>query len=208
MKQLLIFIFGLGLFCFSCKTPVKVHKTVSDDFSEYYYHVSHLKADSLVMTANGIIVPNYQKDLLFLDGYKIPTCSARDMNGNIVNIDYKSKLTLLNFWFIACYPCVEELPFLNMLQQKYSDKLQVISLCTDSEFEIAKFLGKHHLEYVVIPNAKDIIENRFRMFWGYPKSILVDQDGKVLGMTRNFLGQNDMNFQKIDNLINNYHSKL
>lgn len=206
MKQTLIFIFGLGLFCFSSNTSLKAQQSVPDDYSEYYYHISHLIKDTVISTPGKLTMPDYMKNLDFLDGYKIPTFSAKDMNGNIQNVDYKSKLTLLNFWNIDCSPCVEEMRYLNVLQQRYSEKLQVISLCLDSEADIAKFLEKHHLEFIVIPAALDIVENRFKMQWGYPKSILVGQDGNVLGMIRGILGTDDLNFNKIDRLILNYHS--
>lgn len=186
---------------FSCKSQIKSQANTQEDFSEYYYRISHLSMDSMVWTANNILAPKYLKDLDFLDGHKIPTFSAKDINGKVQNVDYKDKLTLLSFWFISCPPCVEEIPFLNTLRETYKGKLEVISICRDREPEIFEFILKHPINYTIIPNARDVIENRFRMTWGYPKNILVGPDGRVLGMTRGFRGTDDQNYQKIEQLI-------
>lgn len=160
--------------------------------------------DSMVWTANNSLAPKYLRDLDFLDGYRIPTFLARNISGKVQHVDYKDKLTLLNFWFIACPPCVEEIPFLNTMQETYKGKLDIISICRDAEPEIYEFILKHPINYTIIPNAQDIIENRFRMRWGYPKNILVGPDGRVLAMTRGFRGTDDMNYQKIEQLILNH----
>jgi thiol-disulfide isomerase/thioredoxin len=189
---------------FSCKAPVKSLVSTHEDFSEYYYRISHLPIDSMVWSANNILAPKYLRDLDFLDGYRIPTFLARDISGKVQHVDYKDKLTLLNFWFIACPPCVEEIPFLNTMQETYKGKLDIISICRDAEPEIFEFIMKHPMSYVIIPNARDIIENRFKMDWGYPKNILVGPDGRVLAMTRGFREANPTNYQKIEHLILKY----
>lgn len=72
--------FVLLLLELSCKSAVKAQPNIQEDFSEYYYRISHLPMDSMVWTANNLLVPKYLRDLDFLDGYKIPTFSARDIN--------------------------------------------------------------------------------------------------------------------------------
>jgi len=158
----------------------------------------------MALTTNNLQVPKWLKDLDFLDGYKIPIFSAIDIYGKRHNVDFKGKLTLLNFWFIACSPCVEEIPYLNFLQEKYEGKVEVISLCLDSKGDIFEFILKHPIDYVIISDARDIIENTYKMKWGYPKTIVVAPDGKVLGMTNGFSGTDDVNYQKIEQLLLKY----
>ncbi len=180
---------------------------LQEDFSEYYYRISHLPADSSTVATNSLLVPAYFRDLDFIDGYKIPTFSARELSGNHRNINYEGKITLLNFWFISCPPCIGEIPFLNELQNKYSDNLEVISLGRDTKSDIIEFNKKHPMDYTVIPEATNIIDKIFRMRWGYPKNILVGPDGKVLAMTKGFQSTEDVNYQKLENLINRHISK-
>ncbi|MBK7476197.1 MAG: TlpA family protein disulfide reductase [Haliscomenobacter sp.] len=205
MKYINYISFFLFLFLeFSFYVRVKSQSSTSEDFSEYYYRISHLSLDSMVLTSNNILAAKWQRDLDFLDGYLIPTFSATDIHGKIQNITYNGNLTLLNFWFIACPPCIEEIPFLNKMQDTYKEELEVISICRDAEPEIIEFMMDHPISYTVIPDARKIIEHTFRMSWGYPKNILIGPDGKVLAMTRGFLGVDDPNYKKIEHLILKY----
>jgi len=187
------------LFC--CKFSIISQTIIPDDFSEYYHRVANLPTDSMVKTANGVLVPKYLMDLDFLDGYKIPTFQAKELGGKDLNVNYNDRLTLLNFWFIACTPCVEEIPFLNELQNKNLGKLNIVSICRDPEPYILNFMEKHPINYTIVPDAANLIDNHFKMKWGYPKNILINSDGKVLAMTRGFKGTEDINYQKIEKLI-------
>jgi thiol-disulfide isomerase/thioredoxin len=182
-----------------CSRKSKVN--FQEDFFEYHYRTSHLPIDSSETNDNSLIIPKYLKDLDFLNGYKIPIFSAEAMDGEIQDITYKGKFTILNFWFISCPPCVTEIPFLNLLQIKYSDNLQIISLCRDAKPDIIEFMMRNPINYTVIPEASDLIDNGFRMKWGYPKNILVGSDGKVLTMTRGFHSTEDENYKNIEDLL-------
>ena len=174
---------------------------LEEDYIEYYNHINNLRVDSIVYTSNGIPVANWLKQLEFLDGYRVPDFSGLDIDGNLIEANYSDELTLLNFWFTNCPPCVEEIPYLNLLESKYRNKLKIISLCRDSEPVIQDFVKKYPINYVVIPDAQEIIDHTFQMKWGYPKSILIGLDGRVIAMTRGFLGIEDKNYQKIDKRI-------
>ena len=187
------------LFCY--KSSIISQTIIPDDFSEYYHRIANLPKDSMVKTANGVLVPKYLMDLDFLDGYRMPTFQANDLGGKDLNVNYNDGLTLLNFWFIACTPCVEEIPFLNELQKKYLAKLNIVSICRDPEPYILNFMENHPINYTIVPNAENLIDNHFKMTWGYPKNILINSDGKVLAMTRGFKGTEDVNYQKIEKLI-------
>ena len=46
---------------------------------------------------------------------------------NFLNSKEKNKLdkdkpTFVNFWFMSCSPCIEEMPALNELKEKYKDR--------------------------------------------------------------------------------------
>jgi thiol-disulfide isomerase/thioredoxin len=69
----------------------------------------------------------------------VDTADTRD---ELVNVDYNElqrvldsyrgeKAVLFNIWATWCGPCVEELPYIKKLQEKYPDKLQVVLLSAD-----------------------------------------------------------------------------
>jgi len=54
--------------------------------------------------------------------------------GNCTPEDFKGKITVLNFWYAACLPCVAEIPALNALKAQYEgdERVQFISFFADS----------------------------------------------------------------------------
>ena len=70
----------------------------------------------------------------FKAGDKAPDFSTVDLAGNTVTLSsYNgSKVVLLNFWGLRCGACIEEMPHLNALYNKYKDKgLAVLGVDTD-----------------------------------------------------------------------------
>lgn len=64
-----------------------------------------------------------------------PSFQAKDLDGNKVDssIFSQNAVTVVNFWFNGCTPCVEELPALNKLNEELKAKGgQVIGVNTDS----------------------------------------------------------------------------
>ena len=183
----------LLLCCFlaACNSNKKILET-------YQNHLKNLPRTPTVTTANGMIIPEWRKTLNHLDGVRLPRFEGESMTGGTVKVNYKGKpFTLLNFWFISCPPCVEEIPYLNQLQKEYGDRLQIISIGRDSKEEIERFMLEHPMQYTIVPNGTRIIEDVFITVNGYPKNYLTDSNGKVLKLTRGFRGTDDGNYKTI-----------
>src|SRR5688572_27232831 len=53
-------------------------------------------------------------------GLKFPDFSLTSIDGKQFQLsELKGKVIMLNFWFIACAPCVAEMPLLNQLVEEY-----------------------------------------------------------------------------------------
>ena len=48
------------------------------------------------------------------------------------SVFYGQKLTMINFWSTDCGPCMEELPFFGQLASKYSGRVKILTVLTDS----------------------------------------------------------------------------
>jgi len=92
--------------------------------------------------------------------------------------DFKGKILVLNYWFIACKPCREEMPDLNALVEKYKHKEVVfISFANDNMEQLTKFLEKNTFNYQLIPDSKQIAKQ-----WNveaFPTNIILDKTGKI-----------------------------
>jgi len=109
-----------------------------------------------------------------------PSFIANDMQGNEVNLEsLKGKVVLINFWFTRCQPCIEEIPELNGLVEKYKDNPDVVFLAiTHNGKELVDdFLNSHPFDYIVIPDAQSIVDDYIVM--GFPTNMVLDKLGDI-----------------------------
>lgn len=124
--------------------------------------------------------------------------TATDLEGNTFSLDeLKGKVIVINFWFVACKPCVEEIPELNELVKKYEDKDVVfLGFALDNEKRLNSFLEKTPFKYHIFSESKKIIEN-----YGvnsYPTHIIIDQSSAVVFKTS---GLSPTTVKSIENTI-------
>ncbi len=62
--------------------------------------------------------------------------------------DYMGNVVLLNIWATWCPPCVEEMPSLNALQKKFSDKkFQVVVVSLEKDVDVVKkFMDENKID--------------------------------------------------------------
>ena len=121
-----------------------------------------------------------------------PSFQAKDLDGNEVDssIFSQNAVTVVNFWFNACTPCVEELPVLNKLNEELKAKGgQVIGVNTDSldgdEDGIAEaksILEKQGATYTNISLDSDSEAGKYATnIMAFPTTVLVDRNGNIIG---------------------------
>jgi peroxiredoxin len=121
-------------------------------------------------------------DAACLNGAALPAFSAADMAGKAYSDqDLKGKWYLLNFWFVECKPCIEELPDLVGLSQRWgSDRFEIIGICRNDREKVAEFLQKTPLPYTIFPDSESLADEVFQNPFGYPASFLVDENGIIV----------------------------
>lgn len=109
---------------------------------------------------------------------------------------------MINFWAVWCAPCLQEMPELNKLYDKYKDQgLKILAVSTDNESErdlIAPFVKARNLKFPVLYG--DGIQKLFRVN-GIPASIFIGKEGQIRFQNTGFHGADEMqrNFQVIIN---------
>lgn len=70
-----------------------------------------------------------------------PYFSGKSIKGTVFSSEnFKGKVTLLNFWFISCMPCMHEIPYLNKIHKDYSGKdFQIISVANNARKDLMSF---------------------------------------------------------------------
>ena len=106
--------------------------------------------------------------------------SGRDLEGNRYALeDLRGKVVVLNFWFVQCRPCVQEMPELNELVQEYQDdEVVFLAFALNEKAELEQFLKKKDFNYQIIPDARVVAEQY--SVEGYPTHIIVDQSGQIV----------------------------
>ena len=115
-------------------------------------------------------------------GLKFPEFLLQDLNGNdISNATIKNKVTVINFWFTACPPCLEEIPHFNkLIKQTKGDDIIFLAPSTDNEKTINNFIKQYGaLESIVLPNAESFLRNTLASKSGFPTTIVVDKNGII-----------------------------
>ncbi|WP_051691736.1 TlpA family protein disulfide reductase [Pedobacter borealis] len=139
-------------------------------------------AGSTMESSSSKLSTEYENDDLRnkLVGTKAPVINAVDINGNKFNMaEAKGKVVVLNFWYIECMPCREEMPLLNKLVDTYKGQQDVefISVATNSKESLIKFLKTKEFKYRVIPSGLPIAN--ILGVAGFPTNIVIDKKGKI-----------------------------
>lgn len=141
--------------------------------------INYVKLGNLVITPDGIDIWGETKKFV---GTKFPIEKYVNDDSKNFKSDYlEGKPTLINFWFTRCPPCIEELPILNKLKEKYGDKVNFVSITFDSQKAVDKFLKKHEFKFKHILNSKKQISEL--KISGYPTSLILDKNGIIKILT-------------------------
>jgi thiol-disulfide isomerase/thioredoxin len=113
---------------------------------------------------------------------ELPDFTARDLNGKIYtsNTVMNQKVTFMNFWFIACAPCIAEIPNLNRLYDMMKDNpdFHFFAITYEKEAQAKEAIKKYDIRFPVLlvsPNeAQQLTFGR-----GYPTNMVLDKEGKI-----------------------------
>lgn len=130
----------------------------------------------------------------FKTGEPITPFQAPDISGKSVDITaLRGKVVVLNFWFVGCAPCRQEIPELNKLVDRFSPTgdVEFVSIALDKKPEILKMLKKLPFQYRHIPDGKAIANDKFGVTM-FPTHVIINKDGKIAfhtsGLSPNTIG--------------------
>lgn len=113
-----------------------------------------------------------------MEGKPSPSFEAVTVSGKKVSAEsLKGKIVVVNFWFVGCPPCHEEIPLLNRLENEYQDNKNVVflSFSRSTTSDTKNFLTKNKFDYETVADAKNIANN-FNVS-GYPSHFIIDEKG-------------------------------
>lgn len=91
--------------------------------------------------------------------------------------ELRGKKSVINFWFSSCPPCIAEIPMFNELADSYPrEDVNFISIGKDPKAEVNSFLEKYKWNFIHASNGMYLDEDVFKLYFGYPLTIVVDED--------------------------------
>jgi len=97
------------------------------------------------------------------------------MDKKFNSAELKGKPTMINFWFTRCAPCIDEMPVLNKIKEKYKDDFNFIAITYEKKEDVEKFLKKHPFEFEHLIDAKDFTDQLG--IKAYPMNLFLDKEG-------------------------------
>jgi thiol-disulfide isomerase/thioredoxin len=115
----------------------------------------------------------------------VPDLSFADARGrNVTSADFRGRIVLLNLWATWCAPCVEEMPALDRLQQRFPrERFEIIAVSIDREGErvVKPFYEKLALRNLALHvDPSGAIRRGFDV-QGLPTTIIIDEAGRERG---------------------------
>jgi cytochrome c biogenesis protein CcmG/thiol:disulfide interchange protein DsbE len=130
-------------------------------------------------------------------GKAAPDFTVVDGTRTVQLSNYRGKVVVLNFWATWCAPCIEEIPYLNKLQQQVP---QIVVLGVDmgeDDGSYRQFLADNRVAFLTIRDA----QQRSNALYGTsrpPETYVIDRNGQI---RRKFIGPQDWTSPEIVNYL-------
>ncbi|MVT09289.1 TlpA family protein disulfide reductase [Chitinophaga tropicalis] len=148
----------------------------------------------------GACIKKYILNRAVVEGQKKAiSFTANDINANKVIFEeiYNKKNVLLVFWGTWCPPCIDEIPIIREIRQRYSkEQLEIISVAVESPLEkVQQIIKEQQIDWINIVNDKKI--NLLYQINAYPEVFLIENKGNIIYKYSDYPDPNLGNLKKI-----------
>ncbi|MFZ6663391.1 TIGR03435 family protein [Peijinzhouia sedimentorum] len=119
-------------------------------------------------------------------GTQVPDISFEEVlnysSNDLQLSEIEGKVIILDFWATWCAPCIASFPKLEEIQEKYKSELQIITITSDSNERILKFLENRDMNLpIAIDPSRKIVE--YFPHRSIPHTVVIDKNGIVQAVT-------------------------
>lgn len=133
-------------------------------------------------------------------GTSAPDFTVQDADRKIALADFRGNVVVLNFWATWCAPCVEEMPSLVQLQQRFKNKgVTVVGVSIDVDnYAYHKFLKDYKIDFLTVRDPDQKTASLYGTF-KWPETYIIDRNGIV---RRKFIGAVEWSQPEIVDFLN------
>ncbi|HMQ59165.1 MAG TPA: TlpA disulfide reductase family protein [Flavilitoribacter sp.] len=123
-----------------------------------------------------------------------PDFSIATLDGDTFHLaDHRGKTIVLNFWFIGCTPCEQEIPELNTLVREFRKKDDVVFLAVgyDNAEKVRDFTARKRFAYTHAPNGRRVAG--LYNVEGFPTNVIIAPNGRISSYRSGYFSRNNEN---------------
>ena len=153
----------------------------------YHWNVSSNEANIDLDAERG----NQVGDLCY--GYDLPIITADGIQEKTMDPTTLGRVTVINFWYTTCGPCVAELPYFDDVAQRYADEVTVVAVHGMFPTTAPKFITEEYPNSPIVflsdfipekENATELDRTGYYTMLGgvnnaYPRTVIVDENGII-----------------------------
>lgn len=150
--------------------------------------ITETKKDSIIAisTPKDTLIKNPVSPTITLSplqkGDIAPNFSLSTIDGSLISLqDLRNKVVLINFWDRSCDTCINILPILQNLQNRYVDRGFVVLELYTSDAVKDTFHTLSNVKYKIGLNAQQVATEYHVQ--NYPTLYLIDRDGKIFDVS-------------------------
>ena len=144
---------------------------------------------SLFVAAALVALPLVARDVRAVDvGDKAPAFALPTAQGETVSLEkLRGRVVYVDFWASWCGPCRRSFPWMNEMQQRYSDRgVTIVAINVDKRREDAdRFLRQYPASFAVVYDAAGATPAAYDVK-AMPSSYVVDRDGRIAAIEHGY----------------------
>jgi thiol-disulfide isomerase/thioredoxin len=128
----------------------------------------------------------------------LPDITLADRDGKPTKLaSFGGRPLMVNFWATWCAPCRREIPLLNKIRmQRKAQNGEIVGVAVDFREDVLEFEKKTPLNYPLLIGEEDGLAaaEAFGMGMGFPFSVFVDSQNRILTVKVGELHEDEANF--------------
>ncbi len=126
------------------------------------------------------IIEHFQK-------HSISNFNFIDSDGNTFSMgSMEGKIIAINYWSFSCKPCIDEIPKLNLIVEKYKSKVHFLSILPPGKFNIQSESLQKKIEALSFDYQHvamtECFSDVFKVPMIFPTHIIIGRDGRFLDL--------------------------
>lgn len=158
-------------------------RVYKDTIAKTYTYVMHRRTDAEMEADGKAFQKSTDEDEANrkkLFGSKLDELALTDMDGNTHTLEtLAGKIIVIDFWFVNCSACIEEMPELNKMREKFgTEDVAWFGITFDKKEKVAKFSEKVKFDFTLVPDSKHLVD-RFGIKF-FPTTLIINPDHEIV----------------------------